>query len=170
MNTLNLIYNVNTPTIHFIVKAGQNIDITEPGTYNMVPIDLESLIGGASQNINKASSRLFDSIDNYSNLIGGNQDNFNTTTSSESKPLDTNDESIIGGGLHGKYFDSGLVNDYTSYNDNMKTSEDSVIMSVVDMCRNTKNDNRYPPLTKANKVQLFTDNLADLVHGMNRNF
>lgn len=49
MKDLNIMFNASNPEIHFIVSAGQSIDIKTPGVYNIVPISLEKIVAGFSE-------------------------------------------------------------------------------------------------------------------------
>lgn len=49
MKDINLMFNSANPEIHFIVSAGQSIDIKTPGVYNVVPINLEKIVAGVAK-------------------------------------------------------------------------------------------------------------------------
>jgi hypothetical protein len=50
MKDLNLLYNTSKPDIYFVVSAGHSIPITVPGTYNLVPINLDKIVAGYQDN------------------------------------------------------------------------------------------------------------------------
>lgn len=46
MKDLNLMFNVSDPSVYHIVEAGKSVTIDLPGTYNVVPINLDKIIAG----------------------------------------------------------------------------------------------------------------------------
>jgi hypothetical protein len=181
MSTLNLMYNVSYPNIHYIVKAGQSINISDPGIYNIVPIDLEPLIAGANDNINIATKSLFEGINNYkcsndSNHMAGNSipevSNPECNTLSTTQIID-----ILEGGsneLHISSLDESpdtVVDD--TYNidtipDIIKNVDPINNISVIDKCRGIKTDNVYNQPKTINNSILFTENLAATISSINR--
>lgn len=46
MKEISLLFNSSKPEIHYLISAGQSIDIQTPGIYNVVPLNLENIIAG----------------------------------------------------------------------------------------------------------------------------
>lgn len=49
LKDINLMFNATNPEIHYIVSAGQSIDIKTPGVYNVVPLNLSKIVAGYTQ-------------------------------------------------------------------------------------------------------------------------
>ena len=153
MSTINLMYNTSKPDIHFVVSAGQAINITQPGIYNIVPIDLENLIAGMNVNITTPSEQI--------NLLN----NIQSVNPSNNHFVEDYGNDIKGGDLENvdEQYDDGSYNNSW---DNTETSTEEYTHSknsVLDMCRDMKTDNRPLKLDISNKATLFTDNLANIL-------
>lgn len=188
MSTLNLLYNTNNPGIHYIVSAGQNINITELGTYNVVPIDLQALIGGSNKSM--YSDNLFDKVNtpNMSNISGGgdvvcNEEMMNNNNISSNMSSNMNDnmsnmnrdnsDNNMNGNMSNMNRDNNdnntlltSSNNYNTYSDTYNNARQS--NSMLDSCRGVKSDNRYTPSTPLGRNTLFTDNLSKLVFDINQ--
>lgn len=55
--SLTLMFNAQAPHIHFVLSAGQKIDIKVPGTYEVVPISLNKIVAGYSSYKNNVSEQ-----------------------------------------------------------------------------------------------------------------
>ena len=45
---LSLMFNANNPSIYYIVEAGRSINVTVPGVYNVIPLNLDKIVAGYS--------------------------------------------------------------------------------------------------------------------------
>lgn len=153
MSTLNLLYNTNNPGIHYIVSAGQNINITEVGTYNVVPIDLQALIGGNNKSM--YSDNLFDKV----NMSAGgdiicSEEMMNNNDNNDNNMNDNDNNNLL--------TSSNQNNHYNNSSNNRESN------SMLDSCRGQKSDNRYTTSTPLDRNTLFTDNLSKLVFNINQ--
>lgn len=62
MKDLNLMFNVENPAVYHIVEAGRSIDISVPGTYNIVPINLDKIVAGHAAPLAKSEPQSLLSI------------------------------------------------------------------------------------------------------------
>lgn len=75
---ITLMFNADAPHIHFVLSAGQKIDIKVPGTYEVVPISLNKIVAGYSSYKN---NEVYEDNENLSedsfagNISQDNQDN-----------------------------------------------------------------------------------------------
>lgn len=195
MSTLNLLYNTNNPGIHYIVSAGQNINITELGTYNVVPIDLQALIGGSNKSM--YSDNLFDKVNtpNMSNISGGgdvvcneemmNGDMDGNISSNMGSNMNSNmngmnrdnSDNNMNGNMSNMNRDNNdnntlltSSNNYNTYSDTYSDTYNNARQSnsMLDSCKGVKSDNRYTPSTPLDRNTLFTDNLSKLVFNINQ--
>lgn len=161
MSTLNLLYNTNNPGIHYIVSAGQNINITELGTYNVVPIDLQALIGGSNKSI--YSDNLFDKVNipNMSNISGGgdvvcNEEMMNNNISSNMSSSMTDNMSNMNDNMSSNMTDNMSSNMNGMNRDN---SDNNMNGNMSNMNRDNNDNNTL--LTSSNNYNTYSDTYSD---------